>query len=162
MCSFSYLNPFLDKIFYPYQRYQRVVVTLTLIYTCWIIFMLHQRPESGREHLGFLDPTLNVPITKDMHTYDDHCDLTLEHLWDDFDHYYLVHWVDWFLASFVLRDAFFCHLWSILDELLELSWQHILPHFRECWWDHLLTDILLSNTPAIFLGLYCVRKLGIK
>lgn len=23
-------------------------------------------------------------------------------------------------------------------------------------------DITLSNTPAIFLGMYCVRKLGIK
>ena len=42
MCAFNYLNPFLDKMFYPYQRYQRIVVTLTLCYTCWLIFMLHQ------------------------------------------------------------------------------------------------------------------------
>lgn len=97
-----------------------------------------------------------------MHTYDDHCELTLEHMWDQADHYYLVHWCDWFLATFVLRDAFFCHMWSILDELLELSWQHILPHFRECWWDHLLMDITLSNTPAIFLGMIVIRKIGLK
>jgi len=38
------------------------------------------------------------------------------------DHYFLEHWVDWFLASFVLRDFWFCHMWSILDEFLELSW----------------------------------------
>jgi len=42
MCAFSYLNPFLDKIFNPYQRYQRIVVCLTQIYTCLIIFLLHQ------------------------------------------------------------------------------------------------------------------------
>lgn len=42
MCAFSYLNPFLDKIFHPYQRYQRIVVCLTQIYTCLIIFLLHQ------------------------------------------------------------------------------------------------------------------------
>lgn len=78
------------------------------------------------------------------------------------DHYYVVHWADWFLASFVLRDAWICHLWSVLDEFLELSWQHIMPHFRECWWDHILMDITLSNTPAIFLGIWCVRKLGIQ
>jgi phosphatidylserine synthase 2 len=97
-----------------------------------------------------------------MHTYDDHCELTLENLWGDLDHYYLIHWIDWLLASFVLRDAIVCHLWSILDEFLELSWQHILPHFRECWWDHILTDITMSNTPAIFIGLWLVRKLGIR
>ena len=57
-----------------------------------------------------------------MHTYDDNCELTLENLWNDFDHYYLIHWIDWLLASFVLRDAILCHLWSILDEFLELSW----------------------------------------
>jgi phosphatidylserine synthase 2 len=162
MCAFSYLNPFLDKMFDPYQRWQRIVVQLTLIYTCFIIFILHLRPDSGRSLFGFLDPNLNKPVTKDMHTYDDHCELTLEHVWDQMDHYFLVHWVDWFLASFVLRDAIVCHLWSILDEFLELSWQHILPHFRECWWDHILMDITLSNTPAIFLGIWCVRKFGIQ
>lgn len=122
MCAFSYLNPFLDKMFAPYQRWQRIVVQLTLIYTCFIIFILHLRPESGRALFGFLDPNLNKPVTKDMHTYDDHCELTLANIWGDMDHYFLVHWVDWFLASFVLRDAYVCHMWSILDEFLELSW----------------------------------------
>lgn len=97
-----------------------------------------------------------------MHTYDDHCELTLEAIWNDMDHYFLVHWCNWFLASLVIRDAYILHLWSVFDEFLELSWQHILPHFRECWWDHILMDITLSNTPAIFLGLALGRKLGIK
>jgi phosphatidylserine synthase 2 len=37
-----------------------------------------------------------------------------------------------------------------------------MPHFRECWWDHVLMDITLSNTPAIAIGLFLVRKLGIE
>jgi hypothetical protein len=48
-----------------------------------------------------------------------------------------------------------------LDEVIELSWQHILPHFRECWWDHLGCDILLSNIPAITFGLWLQRRLGL-
>ena len=172
MCSFAYLNPFLDKMFAPVQRYQRIVVTLTTLYTCFIIFILHhvrkqrltilKRPQSGREIFGFLDPKLNQPVTKEMHTYDENCEFTLEHVWDQMDHYFVVHWVDWLLASFVMRDFWICHLWSILDELMELSWQHILPHFRECWWDHILMDITLSNTPAIAIGLFMVRWLGIE
>lgn len=97
-----------------------------------------------------------------MHTYDDNCELTIEGIWDNMDHYFLVHWCNWFLAAFVLRDAYILHFWSIFDEFLELSWQHILPHFRECWWDHILMDITLSNTPAIILGLWLSRKLGIR
>lgn len=42
MCSFSYLNPYLEKIFAPYQRYHRIIVMLTLLYTSFIIFLLHQ------------------------------------------------------------------------------------------------------------------------
>jgi phosphatidylserine synthase 2 len=112
--------------------------------------------------LGFLDPSLNKKITKGMHTYDDNCELSLEAIWNDMDHYFVVHWCNWFLASLVIRDAYILHFWSVFDEILELSWQHILPHFRECWWDHIITDISLSNTPAIFLGLALGRWLGIK
>ncbi len=97
-----------------------------------------------------------------MHTYDDDCTFTLSMIWSEMDHYYLIHWCDWFLASFVIRDAYILHFWHLFDEVIELSFQHKLPHFRECWWDHLLLDISLSNIPAIMLGLYCVDKLGIR
>jgi hypothetical protein len=41
---------------------------------------------------------------------------------------------------------------GVVITFIELSWQHVLPHFRECWWDHILVDLLLSNTPAIYIG----------
>jgi phosphatidylserine synthase 2 len=37
-----------------------------------------------------------------------------------------------------------------------------MPHFRECWWDHVFCDILLSNIPAIMFGMWLLRKLGIR
>ena len=46
----------------------------------------------------------------------------------------------------------------IIQFTIELSWQHILPHFRECWWDHVLLDVLASNTPAIFLGEFIINS----
>jgi len=97
-----------------------------------------------------------------MHTYDDNCELTLENFWDNFDHYYLVHCVDWLLASFVIRDSYILHWWHVFDEVVELSAQHVLPHFRECWWDHIICDILLSNIPAVILGMYIIRATGIR
>jgi len=69
------------------------------------------RPDFGRATLGFLDSNLNKPVTKEMHTYDDNCELEWENFWDNFDHYYLVHLCDWFLASLVIRDAYVLHFW---------------------------------------------------
>lgn len=123
---------------------------------------INQRPETGRAIWGFIDPELNKPVTKDMHTYDDECDFTVTNLWNNVDHYFAVHLANWFFASLVIRDAYILHFWSIFDEILELTWQHILPHFRECWWDHILMDICLTNTPAIILGLKLVDLCGLK
>lgn len=135
---------------------------LTLIYMCFIIFMLQQRPDFGRIVTGWLDPSLSKPVTSEMHTYDDNCDLDWSSFFDNFDHYYCVHLGNWFLASFVIRDAYMLHFWQLLDEIIELSVQHILPHFRECWWDHIIMDICLSNIPAITLGLITLDYLGIR
>jgi hypothetical protein len=30
--------------------------------------------------------------------------------------------------------------------------QHWMPNFAECWWDHVILDVLLCNALGIFLG----------
>ena len=69
----------------------------------------------------FLDPNLGKPIDKEFHTYDDNCTISFENVWNEMDHYYQVHWVNYFLAALVLRDALFLHFWSVYDEFIELS-----------------------------------------
>ena len=161
--AYSYLKPYPEYgLSVTFQRINRIIVVLTVAYMSWLIFMLNLRPEQGRALLGYLDKNLNKPVTKEMHTYDDNCELEWENILDNFDHYYVVHLCNWLLASFVIRDAYILHFWQLLDEGVELSVQHILPHFRECWWDHIFCDILLSNIPAITLGLYLVKKFGIR
>jgi len=163
MCAFAYLKPYLEYGMNDVnQRLNRVVLMLTLIYMGFLIFIFNLRPDHGRELIGFLDVNLNKPVTKEMHTYDDNCELEWSNFLDNFDHYYIVHLCNWFLASLVIRDSYMLHFWQILDEVVELSVQHILPHFRECWWDHIICDILLSNIPAITAGMFFLRWVGIK
>jgi phosphatidylserine synthase 2 len=64
------------------------------------------------------------------------------------------------MAALVLRNAWVLNIWSILDELLEISFSHYMPHFRECRFDKIVADLLLTNTPAIFLGMFVLRRLG--
>ena len=76
MLSFAYLKPYPEYGLGEWQqRINRVLVCLTTLYMAFLIIMLNLRPEQGREFLGFLDTSLNKPVTKEMHTYDDNCEL---------------------------------------------------------------------------------------
>jgi phosphatidylserine synthase 2 len=132
------------------------------MYMCWLLFILNMRPDAGRQSTGFMDPDLNQKVGKDRHTYDDDCALTLTRFLDDIDHYYLVHWLDWFVATLLFRDAYVIHFWSLFYEIIEMSAKHRLPHFAECWWDSLLTDVAFSNTPAILLAFWLMDHFGIR
>ena len=68
------------------------------------------------------DSKLGVPVVKEMHTYDDNCEFEWINIYDNLDHYFLVHCVNWFLVAFLLRDAWLLNFWSFFDEIIELSW----------------------------------------
>ena len=51
---------------------------------------------------------------------------------------------------------------GILFEMCEVSFQHHLPNFIECWWDHVIVDVLLCNALGIALGMATVRWLHMK
>lgn len=72
--------------------------------------------------IAILYPELGKPIGKDMHTYDDECDLTWANIYDNFDHYYLIHLFNWFMATLIVRDRWMMHFWHIYCEFIELSW----------------------------------------
>jgi phosphatidylserine synthase 2 len=74
----------------------------------------------------------------------------------------LAHLIGWWGKVLVIRDVYLCWFLSIEFELLELSLKHILPNFAECWWDHIILDILVCNGIGIWLGHRTVRYLEMK
>ena len=46
-------------------------------------------------------------------------------------------------------------LWSvsIMWELTEMVFGHLLPNFYECWWDNLVLDVIICNGAGIFTGM---------
>jgi hypothetical protein len=59
-----------------------------------------------------------------MHTYDDNCELEVENILDNFDHYFAIHVINWFFAALIVRDAYILHTWSILDEIIGKIYKH--------------------------------------
>jgi phosphatidylserine synthase 2 len=91
---------------------------LILIYLAGLIFILFQTTEDAREMMKFLYPDLGKKVTKDMHTYEENCDFKWENIYDNMDHYFAIHWINWFFAALIVRDYYILHFWSILDELI--------------------------------------------
>jgi hypothetical protein len=61
----------------------------------------------------------------------------------------------------MMRDWRLCWIVSILFELLELTFQFLLPDFRECWWDSIFLDALGANVVGMVCGwaiLWCLRE----
>lgn len=47
-------------------------------------------------------------------------------------------------------------------EILEITFRHWLPNFWECWWDHIILDLIFCNTGGIIIGYYMVKAFKMK
>ncbi|KAJ3257873.1 hypothetical protein HK103_004164 [Boothiomyces macroporosus] len=107
--------------------------------------------DHARQAFKFIDPTLGVPLPEK--NYAENCDLTWEVMLDQLDVFVLAHTFGWFCKALILRDYWLCWVISILFEVMEYSLGHQLPNFEECWWDHWILDVLLTNWLGIYLGM---------
>jgi len=69
------------------------------------------------------------------------------------DEFILAHLLGWFGKALVMRDYVLSLMSSVLFEFEELSLQHLLPNFKECWWDHIILDVLGCNLIGIYIGM---------
>lgn len=140
----------------------RSLSRLCFAYLLFLIFMTYQTPENGRQLLTIFDESLNVSLSKSLNGYHDTCELSWSHVSQKVDHYVVAHCVNWFMAALICRDSYVLVGWQLWDEIIELSFQHKIPHLNECWWDHIILDICLSNLPFLFLGLMVIDRLKIQ
>ena len=49
------------------------------------------------------------------------------------------------MARLVLRNLPLLWAYSVSFELMELTFQHWLKNFNECWWDSWVLDVALCN-----------------
>lgn len=153
----------------PHPLVWRVVTGLGVLYLLFLVFMLFQNLDSARRIVAFIDPALGRPLPERSYAVD--CRVyTPEHAESRFanvraavhDEFFVAHFVGWFIKTLGIRDAVFATCISSFFEVLELSLQHILPNFRECWWDHVVLDMLLCNAAGTLLATVVLRLLACK
>ena len=79
-----------------------------------------------------------------------------------FDEFVVAHTLGWWAKALILRNSVLLWSLSILFELMELTFQHMLPNFNECWWDSWILDVAVCNNIGIITGLWTVRYFGSK
>jgi phosphatidylserine synthase 2 len=148
-----------DSIFRrPHPIFWRLIQAASILYLFLVIFVLFQERDQARTFLKYFDPNLGKPLPEK--NYADKCELTqptypyikLTNFTDSLDFYLTAHLLGWFFKTLIVRDVKLCWFLSIFFEFLEITFRHWLPNFWECWWDHLILDVLLCNGLGIWLG----------
>ena len=152
----------------PHPALWRLVLCVSVLYELGLVFLLFQTVSDARMILTYADPTLNKPL--DFRAYGGSCvvydsghpDGPWHNLFDKMDIFVIGHLVGWFFKALILRDFWLTNVISFCFELPEYTFEHQLPNFSECWWDHWVLDFLICNGTGIFLGMMYVKYLSIK
>ena len=156
----SSLRPYKSPFIRVRDRWCRVGARTGLLYIGMLVFILFQKASDARALPVYVEPSYGKELAMRTENYDRNCEFTYENVSKIIDFYVLVHFVNWLLAAFIIRDYYILHIWSVLDELIELSLKDIRPNFSECWWDSLILDVLVANTLGIYIGMKIIEWIG--
>lgn len=138
----------------PHPVVWRIVFGLSVLYLMALIFFLFQDYQMVRNILIWLDPKLaEFHIDMDRE-YGVNCsDITIERVWSHVDVFALGHYLGWMFKAILIRHMGILWAISVMWEITEVAFAHLLPNFVECWWDALILDVLLCNGFGIWCGL---------
>lgn len=80
-------------------------------------------------------------------------DLSFGRLWESVDFFCFAHFAGWAMKTLLVRHYGILWTISVMWEITEVAFSHLLPNFIECWWDAIILDILLCNGLGIWVGM---------
>ena len=153
--GFVFINTskYSQKIIYQTNHLRYGVYTMLLCYLAINLYILFVDESKVRQFVAFINmEDFGDPVPKSMHTYEENCDLNWENLYDNLDHYFVVHTLGWFLIMLSVKDFKLLALLGLVDELIEVTFKYILPHLGECWFDSWFLDLIVSNLGGMLLA----------
>ena len=153
---------------FPHPMFWKAVQGFGICYMFLVVFLLFQDLGDARLWLKNYDSNLGKPLPEKEYAVD--CRLYTPEKdckWANFkeillDEFVIYHFVGWWARTVISRDLLFTVINSLVFEFMELTFQHLLPNFHECWWDHIILDVLGCNLLGILLGLYTIKYFKMK
>ncbi|CDO66447.1 phosphatidylserine synthase, putative [Plasmodium reichenowi] len=137
----------------------KILNYLILIYYVIIMFLHFFSTSEVRTVLRFLNK--NIEFHSVEKSYMENCN-TLANISDKIDWFVCAHLWGWFAKGIIIRNFFILNINSVIFELIELRFQHILPNFYECWWDHIFLDVLSCNLIGIIASILFMKYFNIQ
>eukprot|EP00993_Chasmostoma_nieuportense_P000422 NODE_1390_length_1524_cov_36.197566_g1315_i0.p1 GENE.NODE_1390_length_1524_cov_36.197566_g1315_i0~~NODE_1390_length_1524_cov_36.197566_g1315_i0.p1 ORF type:complete len:475 (+),score=123.59 NODE_1390_length_1524_cov_36.197566_g1315_i0:58-1425(+) len=144
----------------PHPAFWRLVTGIAILYLMLLVYFAFQPLSTARAIFGFFDSSLNVPLPDRNYAADcriytpENPTSSFANVVDTFkDEFILAHVLGHWAKSVMLRNWRLCFMLSVLFELVEITFQHQLENYLECWWDHVIIDILLCNALGCWMGL---------
>eukprot|EP00890_Picochlorum_soloecismus_P005894 jgi/Picsp_1/6305/NSC_03654-R1_protein len=147
----------------PHPSFWKLVHGVMICYLSFMVYLLFQNVNDARLFLKNLYPELGVELEE--RAYGESCALVLPDgtiNWETikatvFDEFVVAHTLGWWGKALILRDYKMLWVVSITFELMELTFQHMLPNFNECWWDSWILDVAVCNFIGILTGMWTVK-----
>lgn len=148
----------------PHPVVWRAVHGVTIMYLVTVVFLLALSPEHTDMALALYEPRAGTgPLPGEDQDYTADCSLTLPNVWHKVnDRFFVAHLVGWFVKALILRDWGLMWICSLLFEVMEVSLEHVLPNFAECWWDRWFLDVFGCNFVGAVAGMRLAAWLGAK
>ncbi|KAI6658523.1 Phosphatidylserine synthase 2-like [Oopsacas minuta] len=152
----------------PHPVVWRLVMSCSIVYLLFLIFLLFQNHDDVRQFLVIFDPKLGRPLPE--RTYAEDCRLYVPenvenpyfNMFDKMDVFVPCHFFGWWVKALILRDFWILNILSFLFEIMEYLLEHQLPNFGECWWDHWILDFVFCNGLGICFGMLTLHYLSAK
>ncbi|EGF82974.1 hypothetical protein BATDEDRAFT_84504 [Batrachochytrium dendrobatidis JAM81] len=144
----------------PHPAFWKLVLAVGVCYQIALLFLLFQTKENARALFNYFDSSLGIPPPEKSYAED--CAITWEIIYNQMDVFVIAHTMGWFCKALVLRDYWLCWIVSIMFEVMEYSLEHHLPNFAECWWDHWVLDVLITNWIGTYFGMKACEYFEVK
>eukprot|EP00736_Rhodelphis_marinus_P008984 Rmarinus@m.23948 len=152
----------------PHPIFWRFVHGALILYLMLLVYLLMQSVHNARQFMRVYDDSLGVLPEENFKLYAEDCRIyTPDHpesnfaiVRETFDLFSFGHFFGWFWKALIFRDWTLLWILSVFWEVLEITWQHLLPNFKECWWDHWILDVGVCNFLGMWLGMYTCSYLS--
>lgn len=147
----------------PHPVVWRMVFGLSVLYLMGLLFLLFQNYKTVKSIMYWFYPDLESFRIDHEKEYGVNCsDTSWERIKGHLDVFAWGHFLGWTFKAMLVRHYGICWTISVMWEVTEMVFAHLLPNFVECWWDALILDILICNGLGIWVGMQICKILEMR
>lgn len=147
----------------PHPVVWRIVFGLSVLYLLGLLFLLFQNYKTVKSIMYWFYPDLESFSIDTEKEYGVNCsDVNWERIKSHLDVFAWGHFLGWMMKAMLVRHYGICWTISVMWEVTEMVFAHLLPNFVECWWDAIILDILVCNGLGIWAGMQICKMLEMR